>query len=83
MATTVVVLHHVSWHGLYFLASLFVGAGPRPQLELKINNRYISTTEKIRLTFFQECLTPFIGIVTSPRSKSRVLNCFKRNVGAT
>ena len=83
MATAVVVLHHVSWHGLYFLASLFVGAGPRPQLELKINNRDISTTEKIRLTFFQECLTPFIGIITGPRIKSRMFNCFKRNVGAT
>jgi hypothetical protein len=29
------------------------------------------------LTFFQECLTPFIGIVTGPRSKARVLNSFK------
>ncbi len=57
MATTVAVLHHVSRHGLYFLAGFLVGAGPRPQLELKINYaliqlRIISTTEKIRLTFF-------------------------------
>ena len=82
MATTVVVLHHVSWHGLYFMASLFVGAGTRPQLELKINYalfqlRIISTTEKIRFTFFQKRLSTFIGIIAGPCGKSRVFDSFK------